>query len=190
MNLQQKMPTTADEFLRWNEGREGKREFVRGKVVELMINVTENHYRLATRLVVQLAAQLNDDEFIVGSADFGVLTAGGVRFPDVMVHKPGGGHDLATKTPLLIAEILSPSFMADDVGGKAQEYLKLDSLRHYIILSQDEPRVWLWSRREDGRWTGPDMAAGTAVPVSLSGLGASLDLDRLYGGIGRPPAGS
>ena len=25
MNLQSKMPTTADEFLRWNEGREGKR---------------------------------------------------------------------------------------------------------------------------------------------------------------------
>ena len=37
----QEMPTTPDEFLRWNEGREGKREFVRGKVVEMMINVTK-----------------------------------------------------------------------------------------------------------------------------------------------------
>ena len=35
MNIQSKMPTTADEFLRWNEGREGKREFVRGRVVEM-----------------------------------------------------------------------------------------------------------------------------------------------------------
>ena len=48
MNLQSKYPTTADEFLRWNEGREGKREFVRGNVVEMMINVTRNHARIAT----------------------------------------------------------------------------------------------------------------------------------------------
>jgi hypothetical protein len=60
MNIQAKMPATADEFLRWNEGREGKREFVRGKVVEMMINVTENHYRLAARLLMQLASQLDD----------------------------------------------------------------------------------------------------------------------------------
>lgn len=189
MNLQHKMPTTADEFLRWNEGREGKREFVRGRVVEMMINVTENHYRLAARLVVQLAAQLDDRELIVGSADFGVLTASGVRFPDVMVHRPGGGQDLATKTPLLIAEILSPSSMADDFGGKARDYLMLDTLRHYLVLAQDEPRIWLWSRR-DGGWTEPDMVAGTAEPLALPGLGAVLDLGRLYGGIGRPPAAS
>ena len=66
MNLQQKMPTTADEFLRWNEGREGKREFVRGRVVEMMINVTRNHWRLANRLERQLAAQLGDEYYDVG----------------------------------------------------------------------------------------------------------------------------
>jgi hypothetical protein len=46
------MPTTADEFLRWNEGREGKREFVRGRVVEMMINVTRNHVDIATNLLL------------------------------------------------------------------------------------------------------------------------------------------
>ena len=59
MNIQSKHPTTADEFLRWNEGREGKREFVRGKVIELMmINTTRNHMRIATKLVVALAQKL------------------------------------------------------------------------------------------------------------------------------------
>ena len=75
MNLQQKMPTTADEFLRWNEGREGKREFVRGRVVEMMINVTRNHWRLATNLgCPAAAAQLGARTSRVGSADFGVRT--------------------------------------------------------------------------------------------------------------------
>ena len=59
MNLQQKMPTTADEFLRWNEGREGKREFVRGRVVEMMINVTRNHVDIAANLYAGAGQQLD-----------------------------------------------------------------------------------------------------------------------------------
>ena len=183
MNIQAKMPATADEFLRWNEGREGKREFVRGKVVEMMINVTENHYRLAARLVVQLAGQLADDEFVVGSADFGVLTRDGVRFPDVMVHRPGKGRDLATEKPVLIVEILSASSMADDFGTKAQDYFALASLKHYLVVSQDETRVWLWSRNENGTWTKPEMMDGSAASVDMPGLGVSVDLGRLYIGI-------
>ena len=88
MNLQQKMPTTADEFLRWNEGREGKREFVRGRVVEMMINVTRNHWRLANRLERQIAAQLGDEHYDVGTTDYGVRTPDGIRFPG------GDGADL------------------------------------------------------------------------------------------------
>lgn len=183
MNIHTKMPATADEFLRWNKGREGKREFVRGKVVEMMINVTENHYRLAARLVVQLAGQLSDEEFIVGSADFGVMTRDGVRFPDVMVHRPGNGRDLATVKPLLIVDVLSASSIADDFGAKAQDYLALASLQQYLVASQDEVRVWLWSRGDDGTWTKPEMIEGSPGPLYLPGLGVSLDLGRLYSGI-------
>jgi Uma2 family endonuclease len=112
-----------------------------------------------------------------------VRTPAGIRYPDVMVHRPGSGSDLATSTPVLIAEILSPSSMADDFGPKAQDYLAIESLRHYLVLSQDEPRVWLWSRTENG-WGKPAMTAGAAEPLQLSGLGAMLDLGRLYAGIG------
>lgn len=183
MNIQPTYPGTAEEFLVWNEGREGKREFVRGKVVEMMINVTENHYRLASRLVVMISTQLSLDEFIVGSADFGVQAADGVRYPDVMVHRPSGGKNLATDRPLLVAEILSPSSIADDFGPKAQDYLAIGSLRHYLVLSQDEPRIWLWSRDAEGGWSGPQMIAGSDGPVALDGLDVTLDMKALYTGV-------
>lgn len=183
MNIQAKYPTTPDEFLRWNEGREGKREFVNGKVVEMMINVTENHYRLAARLVIQIASQLSEDDYVVGSADFGVSTARGVRFPDVMVHQPGDGRRLATSNPLLVAEILSASSMADDFGPKAEDYLTLQSLEHYLILSQDKACVWLWSRTEDRTWGKPDVIEGPVGSLALAGLDIALDLNRLYAGI-------
>jgi len=185
MNIQSRLPTTPDEFLLWNEGREGKREFVRGRVVEMMINVTENHYRLAGRLLVQLASQLGDEDFVVGSADFGVSTRDGVRFPDVMVHLPGDGRRLATNAPLMIAEVLSVSSMADDFGAKADDYLALESLLHYLVVSQDEARVWLWSRDENGAWSKPAIVEDVTGPLQLPDLGVALDLGKLYAGIAR-----
>ena len=183
MNIQDTWPTTPDEFLRWNQGREGKREFVHGRVVELMINVTERHYWLAARLQHQIVSQLGLEGFIVGSADFGIQTDSGVRYPDVMVHKPGNPSRLATAEPLLLAEILSPSTMRDDFGPKADEYLAIASLRHYLILSQDEARIWLWSRDEDGAFGKPATTDDISQPVTLGGLGIALDLAALYKGI-------
>jgi len=184
MNLQQKMPATADEFLRWNEGREGKREFVRGRVVEMMINVTRNHWRLANRLERQLAAQLGDENYDVGTTDHGVMTPDGVRFPDVMVDTVAvDGHALAAKSPLLIAEVLSKSSIADDFGPKARDYQGLPSLQHYLTVSQDEARIWVWSRTEDGSWKEPEIFEAGLVPLVVDGVAVVIDLPSLYAGI-------
>ena len=184
MNIQQKMPATAEEFLVWNEGREGKREFVSGKVVEqMMINVTRNHGALAVRLAGQLLNQLPFDEFIVTSADFAVRTADGIRYPDAMVEKTGGdGKALASSEPLLLAEVLSASSMADDFGKKAIEYFSIPTLRHYLVLSQDEVSVWLWTRKGQD-WQGPDLCRDVAEPVFLAAIAVTLDLKALYSGI-------
>ena len=184
MNLQQKMPTTADEFLRWNEGREGKREFVRGRVVEMMINVTRNHWRLANRLERQIAAQLGDEHYDVGTTDYGVRTPDGIRFPDVMVDTVAvDGRSLATTSPLLIAEILSKSSIADDFGPKARDYQRLSSLQHYLTLSQDEVRLWAWSRTGDGSWKEPEIFEAGTVLLVIDGIPVSVDLPSLYAGI-------
>ena len=163
MNVQPRYPTTADEFLSWNMDREGKREFVRGRVVELMINVTYRHARLAARLVVALARQLPDPPYSVGSADFGVRTKDGVRYPDVFVDQQTAatrGTDLTATQPVILVEIVSPSSFTRDFGEKFADYTGIDSLHHYIIVAQDEPRIWLWSRTSEGEWQGPVQIAG------------------------------
>jgi Uma2 family endonuclease len=185
MNVQTKMPTTADEFLRWNEGREGKREFVRGKVVEMMINVTRAHARLAFRLSMQLGRQLDQSKYDIGSADFGVKTNDGVRYPDVYVDRAFDTlKDLAAREPLFLAEILSSSSYGKDFGEKVTDYTGLPTLLHYLILSQDEPRVWLWSR-SSGVWSGPELVAGDEQGLFLAGLDVSIDLAALYAGTER-----
>jgi Uma2 family endonuclease len=177
-----KLPATPDEFLRWNEDREGKREFVEGRIIEMMVNTTLNHARLASALLSILLIKLPVKSFYVTSADYGVKTKKSVRYPDVMVlSSTEPGNSLATDKPVMIAEVLSPSTMAMDFGAKALEYQAFDSLKHYLILSQNECRIWLWSRSEDGSWAEP--VIHEEGEVALSAFDVSLDLAALYAGI-------
>jgi Uma2 family endonuclease len=185
MNLQQKMPTTADEFLRWNEGREGKREFVRGRVVEMMINVTRNHVDIATNLLLALRQQLDRKTFSVGSADFGVRTPDGIRYPDVFVDRKtekASAADLAAVEPIFVAEILLPSSYGRDFVDKLADYKGIESLIYYLILSHEEPRVWLAARSDEG-WSDPVELAGNEATVDLERLDSQLSLADLYDGV-------
>nr|WP_295466389.1 Uma2 family endonuclease [Mesorhizobium sp.] len=182
MNIQSRLPTTPDEFLRWNEGREGKWDFVEGRIVDMMVKVSRNHAIIAARLTTILGQSLPFPPFTVSTADFGVKTARSVRYPDVMVDQErGSGADLAAASPVLIAEVLSRSTMAIDFNQKAQEYQTLGSLRHYLVLAQDEPRVWLWS--QDGVWSEPSMTEGLEGEIALPAIGLTIRLMSIYSGL-------
>jgi Uma2 family endonuclease len=188
MNIQSKLPTTPEEFLRWNEGREGKREFVQGRVVELMINVTKRHALIAARLLAILMRTLQYPPFTVGTADFAIRTPDGVRYPDVFVDRDTAdskGTDLAASEPLLLAEILSPSSTGRDFVEKLADYQGVPSLLYYLVLSQEEPRAWLWSRSESGDWCTPAEIAGQEGKIALDRLGVTVEFAELYGGIER-----
>ena len=183
MNLHMPPLHSADDFLRWNEGREGKREFVAGRVVEMMVGVSQVHWRLASRLTLLFGNAIDETVYSFGNADFAVLTPGGVRYPDFMVAAIGTDDKaLAAKTPFLIAEILSPSSLATDFGPKVTDYTAIPSLLHYLVLSQDEPRVWLWSRT-DGAFGEPDMLMGADAVLPLGGFDLTLGLAEIYRGI-------
>ncbi len=188
MNIQSKSPMTPHEFLRWNEGREGKREFVRGRVVEMMIQVTRNHASIASNLVIAFGRRIDLFAFSIGSADFAVATENGVRYPDMYVDRKGPasrGIDLAATEPVFLAEILSSFSMSRDFVEKLSDYQSLPSLLHYMILSQEDARIWLWSRTETGQWGGAKEISGADEEVVLSGLAITVPLDELYAGTGK-----
>jgi Uma2 family endonuclease len=173
---------TADEFLARGEGREGKFELVEGQVV-MMTGGTRGHAELRLALAAFLRPAALDMGFGIAN-DWAVRTFAGVRYPDVVIFpRDGSSKALATAEPVFAAEILSPASLATDFNEKAAEYAAIASLRHYLVLAQDEPRAWLWSRGEDGRFGRPDMAAGEAETVALPAPGLVLPLAELYRGI-------
>lgn len=180
MNVHSTAPTDPDAFLRWNEGREGKRELVKGQVIEHMINVTRAHAYIVTRVLIELGAALDPVRFDAYAVDIGMKTPDGVRYPDVVVDPAGGdGKDLAVTAPVFVCEVLSPSSIARDMVEKQQEYAGIPSLQAYLVLSQDEPRGWLWSRAGDG-WIGPTMIEGAESLIALPALAVAIKLGALY----------
>jgi Uma2 family endonuclease len=185
MNVQSKYSTTPDEFLRWNEGREVRREFVRGKAVEMTVNATRNHVWIATNLVLALGKRLDLAAYDMGSADFGVRTPDGIRYPDVYIDRrtpAASGRDLPAVEPVFLADVLSPSSVGRDFVDKLTDYQALASLQHYLILSHETPQAWLWDRRPDGSWAGPSEFASDRL-IDLAHLGISIGLAEIYANV-------
>jgi Uma2 family endonuclease len=185
MNIQPRYPKTADEFLLWNENREGKREFVNGRIVEMTVNVTRNHVMIASNLLVALRGRLERGLYDVGSADFGVRSPDGVRYPDVYVDlrsSSSAGTDLAATAPVFVAEVLSPSSVGRDFV-ELKDYRGIEGLRHYAIFSHEDVRAWLWSRAADGNmFVGPSEIIADEN-LDLAGLEISVPMSEIYLGI-------
>ena len=81
--------------------------------------------------------------------------------------------------PTLIVEVLSPSTEAYDRGAKFGHYRRIPSLREYVLVSQDEPRVERFLLNEDGTWTFA-IANGLDESIDLGSLGVTLPLSEIF----------
>lgn len=85
---------------------------------------------------------------------------------------------------MLLAEVLSPSSLETDLHEKAEEYTALPSLRAYVVLAQDEPRLWVWQRGDDGLFPkAGEMIEGSDAVLKLPALGIELPLVAIYRGV-------
>ena len=171
-------------FLAWRQEREERYELADGHVM-MMIGGSRGHAIITRRLAAALEKRLDANRWTVLTSDFGVeLDPDTVRYPDVVVDVAGGLlKDLTATAPVLVAEVLSPSSASNDLGDKAAEYLKLPSLAAYLVLSQDEPKVWAWVRNASSFTPGPDVVKGEAGVLRIASLTMEVPLLEIYEGI-------
>ena len=81
--------------------------------------------------------------------------------------------------PTLLVEVLSPSTEAYDRGAKFGHYRRIPSLREYVLVSQEEPRVERFLLNDDGTWT-LAIANGLDESIELGSLGVTLPLSEIY----------
>jgi Uma2 family endonuclease len=110
-----------------------------------------------------------------------VLETGLATHPDVSVicgtlERDPADWNTATN-PIVIVEVLSPSTERYDREEKVAHYRRIPSLANYVLISQEEQRLEVFSRNEDGSWTLRETRSGAA---NLLAIGCAVPVDDVY----------
>ena len=180
MNVQLPIHMDQKAFLAWAERQEERYELDRGRVI-MMTAGSRAHWQITANLLNSILARIDRDRF-VALPEFGVrLGTDSLRFPDIVIDVAGEApSDLTATAPVLIAEVLSPSSEQIDLGDKAAEYLRLPSLRAYLVFAQDEMKAWVWSRSQEGFPPGPAVLEGADAVMRIEALGINLRFAEIY----------
>lgn len=167
---------TSDEFIAWAmEQPEGARyELVAGEVVGMAPErVAHAHtkgriYRRLAEAVEQ--AGLPCEVFTDGMAV--EVDASTIYEPDAMVRcgPPLPGDAVKVHDPVIIVEVLSPSTRARDTGAKLEDYFRLPSLRHYLIVKTENRAIVHHARDEAGAIQTAIVRDGRAIALDPPGI--------------------
>lgn len=169
-----------------------KREFIRGQVYA-MAGGTPEHGALAAAVIGELREALRGKPCRVYTSDLRVRipATDTATYPDASVicgHLQTASDDPnAAINPKLLVEVLSESTEAYDRGSKAAHYRRIPSLEEYVFVAQDEPRIEVYRRNDEGGWVLYEARPGERL--ELRPIGVSLDVSAVYQNPLQPAAG-
>lgn len=161
------------EYQVWVESRpdEERWELLDGEPV-LMSPPKERHQRIVYNLLRRVGdlADARGCSALPGLAILSEAMDDFAPIPDVVVRCGPPLPDGYARDPVLIAEVLSPSTMANDRGRKVDFYLTVPSLQTFLIVYQNETRIEAWQR-------------GQGWEMQVFGPDDRIDLPELGGGV-------
>jgi len=170
--------SSPDEYLRHERLSPTKHEYRNGEVVA-MAGASITHNRLVFNCAASLGPQLRGTACSGFNSDLRVRAPGARSYcyPDmVIVCGEEEFYDDKFDTllhPVAIIEVLSPSTESHDRGDKFAAFRTIESLRDYILISQDLMRVEHFARTDDNAWIlrayekPEDSFVLTGAPVTL-----------------------
>jgi Uma2 family endonuclease len=171
--------STYAEYLELEASSEQRHEFVDG-AIRAMADSTPEHSRLAAAVGAEIGFALTASDCAVYSCSLRLRIEATNRstYADVVVvcgpPRTSAIDPDAVINPTMIVEVLSPSSEASDRGDKWRHYQRLDSLREYVLISQDEPYVEVFRRRGD-EWVLRTATAGQMVELPSQGVRIAVD---------------
>jgi Uma2 family endonuclease len=175
---------TAEEFLAFERSSDEKHEYYDGVVVA-MSGAKRAHNTISTNMTGLLWQQLKGKDCENFSSDMRVFVPKTrlYAYPDIVVvcgelQFLDDVPDTLTN-PLVIIEILSDSTESYDRGKKFENYRAIDSLREYVLVSQDRAAIDKYVKHSDGFWRLTD-ATGLDSSITLESIECKLNLADVY----------
>jgi Uma2 family endonuclease len=182
---------TDEQYLAVERAAETKSEFFDGEMYA-MSGATRPHILITGNIFGELYAQLKGGPCEVYNNDMRVSvrdpSSYSYTYPDLVAvcGEPRFRDDTfdTLLNPALIVEVLSPSTEAFDRGGKFARYRRLDSLKEYVLVSQDRALVERFQRRGE-QWLLTEYR-GLDAELELESIGCAIRLKDIYARIDLP----
>jgi Uma2 family endonuclease len=174
-----------ERYLEAEQQSTAKHEWLDG-VVYAMAGGTLEHSRLASRMNAALEAAFPSCTVFQSDAMLFIRATQLSTYADVVVvcgpvesqkvERDGRVLGEALLNPTLIVEVLSDSTEEYDRGEKFAHYMKIPSLREYVLVAQKARKIEVFRRPERGHWQRDEAGGGGALQI----FGASLNVDDIY----------
>ena len=175
---------TLRDYLDVEEVSVVRHELIDGEIVA-MAGGTPEHAALSSAIPALLGRQLRGQPCRTYSADLRIRVhaTGLATYADASVVCDPVMRDPSSPThvlnPKVVFEVLSPATEFYDRGEKREQYQRIETLCEYVLLSQDAPRVEVWSRATPSdEWS--YAVHGPGDVLDLRSIGCRLDLNELY----------
>lgn len=184
MSTAEKRRYTVEEYLELERASAFKHEYYQGEVIPLG-RASFAHDQLILNLNRILERQIKDRPCRLLSGKIRVKDLEGALYgyPDVtVVCSDPQFEDNVLDTllnPKVIVEVLSETTEAYDRGKKIAQYRLIESLEQYVLISQEEYSVEVFTKQDDGQWALSD-GQGLNSSIELSVLDCTLALSEIY----------
>ncbi|HQU83222.1 MAG TPA: Uma2 family endonuclease [Pyrinomonadaceae bacterium] len=178
---------TLEEYLEFDYNSEGRYEYYDGEVFE-MGGGSPEHSLLGNKVGTLLGNKLYPKGCLVFNSE--VL----IKVPAMLPYRYGDVSALCGKAvyenlgnqrllvnPMLIVEVLSSSTEKFDRDIKFKAYKSIESLREYLLVSQERKFVTLYTKYNERFWFQSEYVEGESL--KLESLDCELNVDEIYQGI-------
>jgi Uma2 family endonuclease len=167
-----------DQYLEMELTSPVKHEYIAGSIYA-MTGSSDTHNLIALNLAMILRDHLKGTPCRVFMADVKVRieSANVFYYPDLMVSCESPRNRYYREQPILIVEVLSTSTANFDARAKRDDYQKLESLREYVLVSQECMDVRVY-RRVESKWELSIYTDHSAIP--LNSVELEIPIERIY----------
>ncbi len=175
---------TTEQYLAIERAAETRSEYFRGEMFA-MTGASRFHNLIAGNVGRRLNEQFDGRPCEVYQTDMRVKVSptGLYTYPDIVVtceHPKFEDNQVDTLlNPQVVIEVLSPSTESWDRGKKFGHYRRIESLREYVLISQDRMLVEKFLRRPEGEWLLSDVSSPDDRLV-LDSVSCSIKLSDIY----------
>ena len=172
---------TLEQYLALERQSDQRHEWVNG-VAYAMAGGSAEHSAIKTNLTVAVGFRLRGGPGRAGDSDQRVHVPATTSsfYADLIVVCGGfafaSDDEHAVTNPTVIIEVLSESTADYDRGTKFQHYRRLPSLQEVVLVSQDEQRVEIRQRVEEG-WLVREITEG---PLHLASIDVRMPFEEIF----------